>query len=336
LKRARLAHGKPADVLGVTANLAMGKPSNYDSPYCPTYLAQFKPRYPSFTWQKALKPATPLTFSLTKSGSRFRDLTVDTVQAPPATASNVRSNIPLVGLHQTYLASQVHGTHAALASSASPRTNSPANHTPAPNHDPDTDAQPDSHHNFLCSYCDASFKYVAHKVRHVVKRHGDPKPPLRTTPTCGVCHATFGTDDALSAHERTHYAFSCEHCDFNTDSRKTMMEHSKKHSERSLKCAFCDLLFPTNASRSAHQRSHNREAELWTRAKKPRTKLPATSAELDAQLVHDFAVMASGNTAGLLSGLCASDARRILPPSDTSMRAFGGSEGDVDVVGDFD
>jgi hypothetical protein len=114
---------------------------------------------------------------------------------------------------------------------------------------------------FLCSYCAASFRHIALKTQHVMQAHQN-NPVLRATPLCGTCGKTFSTDAELSTHEREHYTFACEHCDFCTMSKAALLEHSKKHKDRSWSCKFCSQTFVTRAGKLSHERSHKREAGM--------------------------------------------------------------------------
>jgi hypothetical protein len=133
---------------------------------------------------------------------------------------------------------------------------------------------------FLCSYCDADFRQLSHKARHMTVFHADKERlSVSRTPVCGTCREAFANDEELAVHERTHYPFNCPHCDFNSFSSKNMKEHEKKHQDKIFSCNSCGEKFASRAGKSAHERVHKRESEVWIRQKRPCTVIPAVKTE---------------------------------------------------------
>jgi hypothetical protein len=113
---------------------------------------------------------------------------------------------------------------------------------------------------FICSFCSLRFCKLSDKCRHMAVCQHDPT--VVPHPVCGTCDVHFESDEALSAHERTHYEFNCPHCQFNATTIYRMRQHLKIHKERPYRCGVCGSEFATYNSRLVHVRYQHRTPRI--------------------------------------------------------------------------
>ena len=113
---------------------------------------------------------------------------------------------------------------------------------------------------FQCGQCEKLFLVKEYFLEHV-RKHEESQTRL-----CELCGESFSKTRLFDQHMKAHnkqLAFRCETCGIEFD-RKTKLDHHKTtHGETTeqwtLKCDFCDKIFPYKSWKEFHMKSHTGE-----------------------------------------------------------------------------
>ncbi|XP_072036331.1 uncharacterized protein [Amphiura filiformis] len=124
---------------------------------------------------------------------------------------------------------------------------------------------------FKCDSCEAKFEsfsdFQAHSASHVLTRQTKTQRSVR----CPKCSLVFRSFQYLQVHntkvhsDKELQVYKCNVCQKEYNHKRGLQNHkSNYHRERTFRCQFCDLVFPSRAKTICHERNSH---DISTKAK---------------------------------------------------------------------